>query len=134
MNQVVARSGEQARGMHLLSGAGSSPMALLRTDAADARFARHATVALLNTDLDRARTVDPASIISAIDGTFGPWEPEHFRPGQPVTLQPGELRSFTAPATSARAASPPPVDAEAATNASPTAPGSRSSCRHPVRG
>ncbi len=113
MNQTVARTGEEARGIHLLTGAGSTPLGLLRTDAADSRFARHATVALLNTDLDRPRAIDPAALIAGIDGTFGPWSPDGFTPGQPITLLPGELRSFTAPATSKGRLSA-PVDAEAA--------------------
>ena len=98
MNDAMAHAGGQARGIHLVSGAGAAPMALLRTDAADARFARHVTVALLNTDIGRARAIDPSAVLSAIDGTFGPWTPEGFTPGKPLALQPGELRRFTAPA------------------------------------
>ena len=113
LNSLVARAGDDTRGVHLLSGAGAAPMALIRTDAADARFARHATVSLLNTDLDRPRSIDPASVLSAIDGTFGPWEPDGFQPGQVLTLLPGELRSFAAPATSKGRLSA-PVDADAA--------------------
>ena len=99
LNGNVTEAGEGSAGFHPVLGAGSSPLALLRTDAADARFARRATVTLLNTDLDRARSIDPSSVIAAIDGTFGPWEPSGFAPGRPLTLLPGELRSFTAAAT-----------------------------------
>ena len=97
LNRHLAAAGQDAKAIHLLTGAGASPMALLRTDAADPRFASHATVALLNTELDRPRSIDPASIVAAIDGTFGPWEPAGFQPGQPLTLMPGELRCFAAP-------------------------------------
>ncbi len=113
LNAAIGRGGENATSIHPMTGAGSSPMALLRTDAADGRFARHATVALLNTDLDRPRSIDPASVISMIDGTFGPWEPKEFEPGHPITLLPGELRNYAAPAI-AKGRLSAPVDPAAA--------------------
>ena len=97
LNRMMAQAGE-TMGLQLMTGGSSSPMAVLRTDGADARFARHATVALVNTDLTRPLAIDPASIVMGVDGTFGPWEPAGFAPGQPVSLMPGELRLFTAPA------------------------------------
>ena len=113
LNGQIARAGMEAKAIHLLTGGGASPMALLRTDAADPRFARHAAVALLNTDLDRARSIDPAAIVSAIDGVFGPWEPAGFQPGEPLALLPGEVRRFSAPAVS-KGRPGAKVDAEAA--------------------
>ena len=113
LNHTLAEAGGGPSSLHAVSGAGSSPLVLVRTDAADARFARHATVSLVNTDLNRPRSVDPSSVIAAIDGTFGPWQPTGFQPGQPVTLLPGELRSFTAPAT-AKGRLDAPIDSEAA--------------------
>ncbi len=98
LNRGLAAGGTDAHAIQPLTAPGASPMALLRTDAADARFARQATVSLVNTDLERACTIDPAGIVSAIDGTFGPWEPAELQPLQPITLRPGELHSFTAPA------------------------------------
>jgi starch synthase (maltosyl-transferring) len=112
MNQLVGHA-DSARGIHILTGGGAPPMALLRTDAADPRFASRATVALVNTDLERPRAIDPAAVIAAIDGSFGPWEPMAFKPGRPVLLQPGELRSVSASAmTKGRASAT--VDADAA--------------------
>ncbi len=100
LNLAVAHGGAEVKGLRLLTGSGSSPMAVLRTDAADSRFAQHATVALVNTDLVRPLSVDPSTIIMGIDGSFGPWEPSGFEPGQPLRLAPGELRLFTAPTSS----------------------------------
>ena len=103
-------------GMQLLSGAGASPMAVLRTDTADARSARQATLALLNTDLDRPRTIDPASILTAIDGCFEPFtarEGQVLYPGKRLSLAPGELVAFRAAAVPAPAPQR-KLDAEAA--------------------
>ena len=113
LNRAASRAAEGANAVHLLLGPGSSPLALLRTDAADARFARQATVSLVNTSLDQPQPIDPAAVIAAIDGTFGPWEPDGLQPGHPLMLLPGELRCFTAPATP-KGRLDSPVDAEAA--------------------
>ena len=94
-NARVAAGG--GRGLRLLTGPGASPLAVLRIDAADARFARHAAVTVLNSDLDRPRTIDPAHILSGIGGSFGPWEPAGLVPGERLTLPPGGMVGFTAP-------------------------------------
>ena len=73
MNHVLAQ-GAPRGGLQFLSGGGAPVLATLRTDAADARFATKAALALLNVDPLRAATVDPASALSAIDGSF-----ERFR-------------------------------------------------------
>ena len=71
-----------------------------------------ASVALVNTDLAQRRAIDPASVIALMDGSFGPWEPAGFAPGQSVILAPGELHVFQAPAAGkGRAGAVPDADA-----------------------
>jgi starch synthase (maltosyl-transferring) len=103
--------------VHRLTGGNASPMAILRTDAADARSATHATLALINTDLDRPRSIDPSSLLPAIDGRFTPFVDAAnlaATPGTPLSLAPGELAVFTATALP-RATTRPALDAAAAT-------------------
>ncbi len=99
-NSLIGQAGDLGKGMQLLSSA--APLALLRTDAADARFAGHAAIALLNLDEARPQPLDPARLLSAIDGAFAPFRQiggdGMLRPGSPVTLAPGELLMFTADA------------------------------------
>ena len=101
LNQMVAQA-TPASGAQILSGGGTPILAVLRTDAADARFATRAELAMLNTDLTRARSVEAATILSGIDasledfasvdGTFTPVS------GITVVLAPGEVRIATAAA------------------------------------
>ena len=113
-NRLLARS-VPGGWTQVLSGA--APLALLRTDAADARFARQARLALLNTDLSRPRSIDPAALLPQIDGAFAAFTASggaaSLRAGTPVTLAPGELMLFTADAVM-QAATPAALDADAA--------------------
>ncbi len=100
-NRHFAQSGPAGLGTQLLTGT-TTPLAVLRTDAADARFAHHARLALLNTDDSRPRTLDPASLLAEIDGAFtaftAPGGDAVLRSGSPITLAPGELAVFAAQA------------------------------------
>jgi starch synthase (maltosyl-transferring) len=84
----------------LLSGAGQVVRALLRTDAADPRQARQATLFLLNSDAAPAAVSGAAVLPGA--GSFGPWLSEAvgeaFDAASVLTLPPGALMAFTAPA------------------------------------
>jgi len=84
----------------LLSGAGQAVKALLRTDAADPRQARRAALFLLNPDTAPAQ-VNGAAVLPGA-GSFGPWlseaSGEAFDAASMLTLQPGTLMAFTAPA------------------------------------
>jgi starch synthase (maltosyl-transferring) len=84
-----------------LSGLGETVLAVLRTDAADARFASRAELHLVNTDLFRPAALDPAKLLSAIDGSFTPFAAigapgAALASGTPVVLQPGEFRAYAA--------------------------------------
>ncbi len=102
-NRRFAQAGPVGTGVQLLSSSAASPLAVLRTDAADARFATRASLALVNTDLARPRTVDPALLLAEIDGSFAPFTSSEtaaaLLPGEPVRLSPGELAMFAADAT-----------------------------------
>ena len=84
----------------LLSGAGQAVTALQRTDAADARQARQAALFLLNSDTVTAAVHGAAVLPGA--GSFGPWRSEAsgeaFDAASVLTLLPGALVAFTAPA------------------------------------
>ena len=113
-NRLIGEAGKPQQGLQLLSGA--SPLAVLRTDAADARFARRATVKLLNADAARPGPFDPAGLLSAIDGSFAPFRAADgavLQPGVPFQLAPGELLLFTADAV-AKAEPAGKLDADAA--------------------
>ena len=114
LNQMLARGGPRA-GTQVLSSA--PPLALLRTDAADARFARHATLALLNTDTARARTTDAGALLPQVGGSFAPFRAgagaPALCPGDIITLAPGELMLFAADAVT-KASTVAPLDADAA--------------------
>ena len=79
--------------------------------------ARHASLALLNTDAQRPCTVDPASLLPEIDGAFTPFtatgSTATLRPGASLTLAPGELAVFVAQAVP-RDPVVRPLDADAA--------------------
>ena len=94
LNRRIGRSG-MSRGTQLLSGGGAPILAVLRTDAADARFAGSADIALLNIELTRTNAVDPASLLTAIDGSFMPFRLAEtdvpLSPGVPLAVAPGEL-------------------------------------------
>jgi len=84
----------------LLSGPGQPATALLRTDAADPRQAREATLFLLN---EAARPVEIAgAAVLPAAGSFGPWLSEAdgtaFDPASKLTLTPGALVAFAAKA------------------------------------
>ena len=116
LNRIMDRAAP-AKGTQILSGGGSPILALLRTDAADARFAKSAHLALLNTDLSHAHTIDPASVMAAIDGSFAPFQVSGTQTalscGVPLTLSPGELLVASAEAV-AKAGNAGPVDMDAA--------------------
>ena len=113
LNQLVGAGNAAEHGLQVLSAPGIAPAALLRTDTADARFASRASLWLVNTDLERPRILDPADYLARIDATFGPWQPGGLEVGHTVSLEPGELRRFDAPAL-AKGSLSSPVDAAAA--------------------
>jgi starch synthase (maltosyl-transferring) len=84
----------------LLSGSGQAVTALLRTDAADPRQARQAALFLLNFD-EVPAAVHGAAVLPGA-GSFGPWLSEApgaaFDPASTLTLPPGTVLAFTAPA------------------------------------
>ncbi len=116
LNGLLA-AGWPSRGVQPLSGAGSPVLALLRTDAADARFASRASLLMLNTDTARRHTVAGADLLVAIDGSFGEFARLATGPaltvGSSLVLAPGELAVFAAEAV-VKPASPAPMDADAA--------------------
>jgi len=86
-----------------LSSPGHPVAALLRTDAADPRRARHATLALLNLDAAASVEIEGSSILAEA-GSFGPWtsgnghDTTMLDPASELTLAPGGLMTFTAEA------------------------------------
>ncbi len=89
----------------LLSGPGQAVTALLRTDVADPRQARQASLFLLNPE-ETPAAVSGATVLPGA-GSFGPWlseaQGEAFDPASTLTLPPGAVLTFTAEAL------PPPV-------------------------
>ena len=116
LNQQLAASGPVAAAA-LVSGAGASVQAVLRTDTPDARFASRAVLTLVNTELDRVCSIDAASILANIERGFEPFTPmsggEALLPGGTVTLAPGEVQMFTADVAAGPAATG-KLDSEAA--------------------
>ena len=106
-----------ARGVQVLSGGGAPVLALLHTDAADARFAKTAELTLLNVDLARTAAIEPSSVLTAIDASFSPFvtvdTQTSIASGVPVSLAPGEVLVGRAKAVPAGALSG-KVDADAA--------------------
>ena len=104
LNRLLGEGGQVSGASQLLS---RGPVAaLLRTDAAESRFASRATLALLNTDLSTSRAIDPAAALVCIGGSFAAFSPTPgssrgtgaLQPGVPVSLMPGELLLFEAQA------------------------------------
>ena len=95
-------------GTQLLSGVGAPVLTVLRTDATDARFAMTATLVALNTDVERQRDLGLSRVLSQLDGRFAAFTSVEGGPplalGTAITLNPGEIRVF-----SAAVASPPVV-------------------------
>ena len=119
LNTLLGQRDEAAGSVQLLSGPGAPPVVVLRTDAADSRFAAQASLSLVNTDPVRARVIDPAAVLPAIDGSFTPFTAANgtaLAPGSKIRLAPGELLSFNA---SAQRLVPPAtaLDADAAARA-----------------
>ncbi len=100
-----------------LTSPGEAVLALLRSDAAEPRSATTAILHLANTNLSRSSTLDPARVLSCIDGGFAPFRSvsgaDNLRPGTPVVLRPGEVRSYVAQAL-AKQDSVPKLDPAAA--------------------
>ena len=119
MNAAVAQGESLAGGIQSLTGPGAAPMALLQTDTADARFASRARLALLNTDVARVRSIDPASFVPFV-GTLASFTrdagSDPLVPGSKMVLAPGELQMFHAAATPVEA-EPGPLDADDALRA-----------------
>ena len=85
-----------------LSGPGQPVAALLRTDAVDPRQAQQATLVLVNLNETVPVEVDGAAILASA-GSFGPWVADGddvatLDPTSELTLEPGALLTFTAPA------------------------------------
>ena len=99
MNQMLAMpfdwTAEQP-----ITGPGGPVLAVLRTDAADARFAQAARLHVINTAPSRAVSVDPATLLCGIDGSFSVFTPldggAALTPGTPITLEAGALRVYAA--------------------------------------
>ena len=117
LNALQARGEWPSGGSQVLAGQGGGVLALLRTDAADPRFATNASLLLLNTDTARQRSVDVSGVLSGIDGDYATFEGRtpglSLLPGQALALAPGELAVFDAKAAP-KAAVPPGLDADAA--------------------
>ncbi len=100
LNVLRTQPGFGAGPARLLSGAGQAVTALLRTDAADPRQARQAALFLLNSDTAPAQ-VNGAAVLPGA-GSFAPWlseaSGEAFDAASMLTLPPGTLMAFTAPA------------------------------------
>ena len=83
-----------------LTGPGDPVLAVLRTDTADARFAQTARLYVINTAPSRPMSVDPATLLSGIDGSFTKFMPldggAALVPGTPITLEAGALGVYTA--------------------------------------
>ena len=111
------RLGTPARGTQVLSGGGAPVLALLRTDAADARFATEAELVLLNTQLGRAAAIDPATVLPLIDGSFSPFiladSQTPVCQGVALSLAPGEVLVAAAKAVG-RSTATGKLDADAA--------------------
>ncbi len=71
LNRALAGGTVPAGGLALPLGGAGPVLALLRTDAADARFATRSAVMLLNLDPERAHAVDPALLLPALGGLRG---------------------------------------------------------------
>lgn len=84
------------RGLQTLSGGGAPVLAVLRTDAPDARFARRGALAVVNMDLVRARPLDMAPLLFRIDGPLRAFTALHGTPGQ--AMPPGGMLLFEATA------------------------------------
>jgi starch synthase (maltosyl-transferring) len=101
LNELRAEPGFGAGPARLLSGPGQPVTALLRTDAADPRSSRKATLVLLNLDPAAPAEVDGSTILAEA-GSFGPWQSGNgqdasiFNPASTLTLEPGALMTFTA--------------------------------------
>jgi starch synthase (maltosyl-transferring) len=75
----------------LLSAPGAPVVALLRTDAPDARFARRATLVLANVDPAHRRGITTDGLLGNAGGAFLP-----VMPGAAIELAPGEVRTESA--------------------------------------
>ena len=80
MNARIAEGSSLPGEAQPLTGAGAAPLALLHTDAADARFATTARLALLNTDVARSRTHRPGRPSCRSIGRSRRFEPFEARP------------------------------------------------------
>ena len=100
LNHALATPFAAAAAEQSLTGPGEPILAVLRTDGADARFAPHAELHLVNTDPWRAASIDPAALLSRIDGSFNSFVPlgggPALAPGTPITLEPGGHLLYTA--------------------------------------
>ncbi len=103
LNDMRAQPAFGSGPAHPLSSPGQPMAALLRTDAADPRRAQNATLVLMNLNEAAPVEVEGAAIL-ANAGSFGPWkagdgqDSAPFDPGSELTLEPGALLTFTAPA------------------------------------
>jgi starch synthase (maltosyl-transferring) len=85
---------------------GGPVLSLLRTDTADARAARSASLVVMNTDLSRARSVAAGPLVAPLGGRFGAMraaggDGADLAVGDVLTLEPGEARAFAADAAPA---------------------------------
>ena len=103
LNDLRAQPAFGAGPAQPLTGPGQPIMALLRTDAADARRAQQATIVLLNVNEAAPAGVDGSAVLASA-GSFGPWRTGNghdvrtLDPATALTLEPGALVTFTAAA------------------------------------
>ncbi len=105
-------------------GDGATALALLRMDGAEHRTARHAALALINTDGLRQLTVHAGAVLPAAGGAFGSFTDqagETLDPAASIVLAPGQTRLFTAMVTHAQAAASPRSTSASARAAAATA-------------
>jgi starch synthase (maltosyl-transferring) len=102
LNQLADRSAalRGAAPPVLPAGTGGPVLAVLRTDAADRRYAHCAAMAVVNTDTAHQRTIDPALLLTPLGGRFTFLEqklPVPRRLGlEPLVLEPAEALVFVA--------------------------------------
>ncbi len=100
MNTLLAGT-TPARGGPI-GGTAAPVLSVLRTDAPDRRSARRVLMAVVNTDPDQPRAVDPAVLLAPLGGRFKPLQAQLGSTGalglDALTLQPGETVVFAADA------------------------------------
>ncbi|MBC4016899.1 alpha-1,4-glucan--maltose-1-phosphate maltosyltransferase [Siccirubricoccus deserti] len=101
-NAVLAERRLGPAELRPLSGLGAAAVALLRAEGADARMASSASLVMANADLVRPRAVTAAALMPAVPGGITRFRPRWpngealLRPGEALSLAPGEALLFDA--------------------------------------